>query len=153
MECKILPSFSSVLTLQNEKEVKIIFKISVMSANEGRKIDNSQINSNVPCNICSREFITNRGLLFRVNACRRKQQEQQNQQWETNDDQGNTHRLQDLSREPINKSFLLEQQTRYNLCQWIKQRVWQDCLLEKKLVSSPSKSWREMFYPDNDVHD
>ena len=83
MECKVLPSFSSVLTLQNEKEVifySIIFKISVMSVNEGRNIDNSQINGNVPCNICSRGFITNRGLLFRVNTCRRKQQEQQNQQ-------------------------------------------------------------------------
>ena len=80
MQCKLLPNFSSVSTLQNENEVKIILKISVMSVNEGRNIDDSQINSNVSCNICSRGFITNRGLLFRVNACRRKQQEQQNQQ-------------------------------------------------------------------------
>ena len=56
-----------------------------MSVNESREIDNSWNNSNVSCNICGR-FITNRGLLLHVNACRRKQQ-QQNQQLEANDDQ------------------------------------------------------------------
>ena len=80
MEYKILPSFSSVLTLQNENKVKIILKISIMSVNEGPNIDNSQVNSNISCNVCSRGFTTNRGLLFHVNACRRKQQKQQNQQ-------------------------------------------------------------------------
>ena len=51
-----------------------------MSVNEGPNIDNSQVNSNISCNVCSRGLTTNRGLLFRVNACRRKQQKQQNQQ-------------------------------------------------------------------------
>ena len=40
-----------------------------------------------------------------MNACRRKQQEQQNQQLEVNDDEQNTHRLQDMPREPINEPF------------------------------------------------
>ena len=76
-----------------------------MSVNKSRDIGNSQSNSNVSCNICGREFTTNRGLLLHLNACRRKQQEQQNQQLEANGDQENTHRLQDIPREPINEPF------------------------------------------------
>ena len=76
-----------------------------MSVNESRDIDNSQSNSKVSCNICGRGFITNKGLLLHLNAYRRKQQEQQNQQLEANDVQDKTHRLQDMSREPINEPF------------------------------------------------
>ena len=36
--------------------------------------------------VCGRRIATNRGLLLHLNACRRKQQEQQNQQSEANDD-------------------------------------------------------------------
>ena len=43
--------------------------------------------------------------MLHLNACRRKQQEQQNEQLEVNDDQQNTHRLQDMPREPINEPF------------------------------------------------
>ena len=59
--------------------------------------------------------------MLHLNACRRKQQEQQNQQSEANDDQEDT----DWYITQTNKiTFLLERETRYNLCQWIKQRVW-----------------------------
>ena len=75
-----------------------------MSVNERRDIDNSQSNSNVLCNICGRGFTTNRGLLLHLNACRRKQG-QQNQQLEDNDDQENTHWLQDMPRKPVNEPF------------------------------------------------
>ena len=75
-----------------------------MSVNESRDIDNSQSHSNVSCNICGRGFTTNRGLLVHLNVCRRKQ-EQQNQQLEENDNQVNTHRLQDMPREPVNEIF------------------------------------------------
>ena len=73
-----------------------------MSVNESRDIGNSQSNSNVSHNICGRGFTTNRGLLLYLNARRRKQQEQQNRQLETNDDQENTYRPQDMPLEPIN---------------------------------------------------
>ena len=76
----------------------------VMSVNESHGIDNTQSNSNVSRNICRRGFINNRGLLLHLNVCRRKQ-EQQNQQLEANDDQENTHRLQDMPCEPVNKLF------------------------------------------------
>ena len=74
-----------------------------MSVNESRDIGNSQSNSNVSHNICGRGFTANRGLLLYLNARRRKQQEQQNRQLETNDDQENTYRLEDMPREPINE--------------------------------------------------
>ena len=41
-----------------------------MSVSESCDIDNNQTNSNVSCNICGREFTTNRGLLLHLNACR-----------------------------------------------------------------------------------
>ena len=47
-----------------------------------RDIDISQSNSNVSCNICERSFTTDSGLLLLWNACRRKQQDQQNRQLE-----------------------------------------------------------------------
>ena len=75
-----------------------------MNVNKRRDIDNSQSNSNVLCNICGTEFITNRGLLLHLNACRRKQG-QQNQQLEENDGQENTHRLQDMPCKPVNEPF------------------------------------------------
>ena len=40
--------------------------------------------------------------MLQLNACQRKQQEQQSQQLEANDDQGNIHWLQDIPYEPIN---------------------------------------------------
>ena len=64
-----------------------------MSVNESRDIDNSRSNSIVSCNKYGKGFTTNRGLLLHLNACRRKQQELQNQQLEANDDQENTHWL------------------------------------------------------------
>ena len=75
-----------------------------MGVNESLTIDNSQSNNNVLRNIPRRGFTTNRGLLLHLNACRKKQ-EQQNQQLEANNDQENTHRLQDMSREPVNEPF------------------------------------------------
>ena len=75
-----------------------------MSINERRDIDNSQSNSNVLCNIWGRGITTNRGLLLQLNACQRKQG-QQNQQLEENDDQENTYRLQDMPRKPVNEPF------------------------------------------------
>ena len=75
-----------------------------MSVNERRDIDNSQSKNNVLCNICGRGITTNRGLLLQLNACQRKQG-QQNQQLEVNDDQENTHRLQDMPRKPVNEPF------------------------------------------------
>ena len=75
-----------------------------MGVNESLTIDNSQSNSNVLRNIPRRGFTTNKGLLLHLNACRKKQ-EQQNQQLEANNDQENTHRLQDMSREPVNEPF------------------------------------------------
>ena len=68
----------------------------VVSVNESRDIDISQSNSNVSCNICRRGFTTNRGLFLHLNTSRRKQQDQQNQQSEANDDQEDTHQLQDM---------------------------------------------------------
>ena len=76
-----------------------------MSVNESCDIDNSQSNSNVSCNICGRRLTTDRGLLLYLNACHRKQQEQQNQQLEANDDQESTQRLQDIPHESINEPF------------------------------------------------
>ena len=75
-----------------------------MSINERRDIDNSQSNSNVLCIIWGRGITTNRGLLLQLNACQRKQG-QQNQQLEENDDQENTYRLQDMPRKPVNEPF------------------------------------------------
>ena len=40
-----------------------------------------------------------------MSACRRKQQEQQIQQLETNDNQENTRRLQDMPHEPKSETF------------------------------------------------
>ena len=74
-----------------------------MSVNESLDIDNNQSNSNVPCNIC--ELSTNRGLLLNLNGCQRKQQQKQNKQLEANDDQENTHQLQDIPRKPLNEPF------------------------------------------------
>ena len=75
-----------------------------MNVNESRVIDSSQSNTNVLCHACGRGFNTNRGLLLHLIACQRKQQAQQNKQLETNDDQENTHRVQDMPCEPINES-------------------------------------------------
>ena len=75
-----------------------------MSVNERSDIDNSQSNSNVFCNICGRGFSTNKGLLLHLNACRRKQG-QENQQLEENNDQENTHWLQDMPRKPVYETF------------------------------------------------
>ena len=75
-----------------------------MSINERRDIDNSQSNSNVLCIIWGRGITTNRGLLLQLNACQRKQG-QQNQQLEENDDQENTYRLQDMPRKLVNEPF------------------------------------------------
>ena len=75
-----------------------------MSVNESRDVDNNQSNSKVSCNICEWGFTTSRGLLLLLNACWRKQ-EQQNQQLEANDDQENTHQLQDMPREPVKEPF------------------------------------------------
>lgn len=88
-----------------KSEVKIIPQMCVMSVNESRDIDISQSNSNVSCNTCRRGFTTNRGLFLHPNTCRRKQQDQQNQQSEANDDQEDTHRLQDMQRKPMNEPF------------------------------------------------
>ena len=74
-----------------------------MNVNESRVIDSSQSNSNVLCHTCGRGFNTNRGLLLHLIACQRKQQAQQSKQLETNDDQENTHRVQDMPCEPINE--------------------------------------------------
>ena len=76
-----------------------------MRVSASRDIDNSQRNSNVSFNTCGRRFTANRGLLLPLNAFRRKQEEQQNQQLEANDDQEKTHRLQDMPRESINEYF------------------------------------------------
>ena len=119
--------------------------MSVLSVNKRRDIDNSQSNSNVLCNICGRGFTTNRGLLLHLNACWRKQR-QENQQLEENDDQANTHRFQNMPCKPVKRTFLLEREVRYNLYQRLKQRVWLDCLLEKRIVSSSNGSSGEKFY-------
>ena len=74
-----------------------------MSVNESLDIDNNQSNSNVSCNICG--LSNNRGLLLNLNGCQRKQKQQQNKQLEANDDQENTHRLQDIPRKPLNEPF------------------------------------------------
>ena len=73
--------------------VRISFRISFMSVNESRDIDNRAHQSNtnnVSVNICRRTFNINRRLLSHLSACRRKQQEQQNKESVTNEDQGNT---------------------------------------------------------------
>ena len=152
LEMLYFTKFFKCKTLQNEIEVKIKLQMSVLSVNKRRDIDNSQSNSNVLCNICGRGFTTNRGLLLHLNACWRKQG-QENQQLEKNDDQANTHRLQDMPRKPVKRTFLLEQEARYNLYQRLKQRVWLDCLLEKRLVSSPNGSSGEKFYQQNNADD
>ena len=87
-----------------------------MSVNERRDIDNSQSKNNVLCNICGRGITTNRGLLLQLNACQRKQG-QQNQQLEENDDQENTY------RQTSKRTFLLEREARYNLYQQTKQSI------------------------------
>ena len=53
-----------------------------MSANESCNIDNraNQSNTDVWVNIRRKTFNINRTLLCQLNACRRKQQEQQNQE-------------------------------------------------------------------------
>ena len=59
-------------------------------------------------------FTTNRGLLLHLNVCRKKEQEQQNQQFGKNDDQENTHRLQDTTppTRTSKRTFLLEEEAR-----------------------------------------
>ena len=76
-----------------------------MSVNESHDINNSQSNSNASCNTCGSRLITNRGLLLHLNACRRKQQEQENQQLGANNNRKNTHQLQNMPCGPINKPF------------------------------------------------
>ena len=75
-----------------------------MSVNENRDIGNNQSSSNLSCNMCGIGFTTYKELLLHLNACRIKQ-EQQNQQLEANDDRENTCRLQDVPCEPINEPF------------------------------------------------
>ena len=79
-----------------------MLQIRAMNVIESRDIDNSQSNSNVSC---GRGFTTDRELILHLYVRRRKQQEQQNQQLEANDDQENTHRLQDVLLEPIKEPY------------------------------------------------
>ena len=107
-----------------------------MSVNERHDISNSQSNSNISCNLCRRGFTTNRGLLLHLSVCQRKQQEQQNQQLDANDDQENTHQLQDMPLEPINESFYWDEKPGTTVVKELNNTT--HCLLEKKHVFLPT---------------
>ena len=123
-----------------------------MSVNERRDIDNSQSNNNVSCNICGRGFTTNRGLLLHLNACRRKQG-QQNQQLEDNDDQENTHWLQDMPRKPVNEPFYWNEKPGTTFINELNNTYEKIVYWRKKLVSSPNRISGGKFYQRNDADD
>ena len=108
-----------------------------MNVNKGRDIDNSQSNSNVSCNICVRGITTDRRLLLHLNACRRKQ-EQLEQQLEANKNQEKRHRLQDKPHEPLNESFYRNEKPGTTLVNKLKNAYYK-IVYWRKLVSSPSR--------------
>ena len=82
--------------------------------------------------------------MLQLNACQRKQG-QQNQQLEENDDQENTYRLQDMPRKPVNEPFYWNEKPGTTFINKLN-NAYENCLLKKKTVSSPNKSSGENFY-------
>ena len=91
-------------------------------------------------------------MLLHLNACRRKQG-QQNQQLEDNDDQENTHWLQDMPRKPVNEPFYWNEKPGTTFINELNNAYEKIVYWRKKLVSSPNRINGGKFYQRNDADD
>ena len=90
--------------------------------------------------------------MLHLNACRRKQG-QQNQQLEDNDDQENTHWLQDMPRKPVNEPFYWNEKPGTTFINELNNTYERIVYWRKKLVASPNKISGGKFYQRNDADD
>ena len=80
------------------------------------------------------------------------EQEQLNQLSEANDDQENTHQMQDPPREPIKKPFYLNEKLGTSFVNELNNGYDKTVYWRKELFSSPNRSSREKLYERNNTN-